>query len=36
MKITFDILYDDEVFHFKAIKTADLDSAELERTGSLE
>jgi hypothetical protein len=36
MEINFDILYDDEVFHFKAVKTADLDSADLERTGSLE
>jgi hypothetical protein len=36
MKITFDILYDDEVFHIKAIKTADLDSMDLGRIGSLE
>jgi hypothetical protein len=36
MKITFAIHYDDEVFRFKAIKAADLDSAELESTGSLE
>jgi hypothetical protein len=36
MKIIFDILYDDEVFHIKAIKTADLDSTDLDRAGSLE
>jgi hypothetical protein len=36
MAITFDILYDDEVFHFRADKTADLDSTDLERLDSLD
>ncbi|KAE9363926.1 hypothetical protein N431DRAFT_355698 [Stipitochalara longipes BDJ] len=36
MKLLFDILYDDEVFHMKAVKTADLDSSDLERTYTLE
>jgi hypothetical protein len=36
MTIKFDLLYDDEIFHFKAIKTADLDTTDLDRLGSLE
>jgi hypothetical protein len=36
MNVTFHILYDDEIFHFNAMKIADLDSTDLERMGSLE
>jgi hypothetical protein len=36
MKIKFGIFYDDETFRFKAAKTADLDSTDLERLSSLE
>jgi hypothetical protein len=36
MKILFNILYDDEVFHLKGFKTADLEPSDLERTYSLE
>ena len=36
MKILFNILYDDEIFHFKGMKTADLSSTDLERTYGLE
>lgn len=36
MKIKFSMFYDDEVFLFRAVKTADLDSRDLKRTGSLE
>lgn len=36
MDIAFSLFYDDELFKFKAMKTADLDSADVERIGSLE
>jgi hypothetical protein len=36
MTVSFNIFYDDEIFHFKAIKTADLDTTDLERVSSLE
>jgi hypothetical protein len=36
MTIKFSLFYDDELFYFKAIKTADLDTTDLERVSSLE
>jgi len=36
MTITFNMFYDDEIFHFKAIKTADLDTTDLGRLTGLE
>lgn len=36
MKISFNILYDDEIFHIRALKTADLDELDLQRMDILE
>ena len=36
MMIKFTLFYDDELFHFKGIKTADLDTTDLESVRSLE
>jgi hypothetical protein len=36
MKVKFGLFYDDEIFHVKASKTADLDLTNLKRLSSLE